>query len=241
MQHFRSPRLPAASVSLLMVVAGCQENLLKHLDSPAPEPDPRLEVSPEVIDFGQGEAGEVRADVFTLSSTGETAVNVANVAVQAGSAFSVVSPGALSLEPGDSVDVVVSWTPLTYDDHAQVLIDSDALTPQLQVDLYGQGLYPGIELDPASMSFTSDYGESDQQDLTVRSVGTADLVVSQSLLVGASFDIDLGTSGGVSSRTPARTSRSASTSGTSSSPTPARTPSRATRGSTSRTTTRTAA
>lgn len=195
MRH--SPLLPLASVHLLVFVAGCQENVLKHLDSAAPDPDPRLEVSPAVIDFGQGEAGEVRSDVFTLTSTGETAVNVAAVSVQGGSAFSVVSPGALALEPGDSVDVVVSWTPLTYDDHAQVEIDSDALTPQLQVDLYGQGLYPGIELDPASMSFVSDYGESEQQDLTIRSVGTADLVVSQSLLVGASFEIDLGASGGV--------------------------------------------
>jgi len=197
MRRHPSPTLQLLGLRLLVFAAGCQENLLKHLDSPVGDPDPQLEVSPEVIDFGQGEPGEVRTDVFTLTSTGETAVHLAGVAVQGGSAFTVVSPGAPTLEPGDSVDVVVSWTPLTYDDHAQVWIESDALTPQLQVDLYGQGLYPGIELDPASMSFLSEYGESDEQDLTIRSVGTADLMVSQSLLVGASFDIDLGASGGV--------------------------------------------
>ncbi len=197
MRHHRSPLLLFTALHLLPAVAGCQENVLKHVDSAAPDPDPQLEVSPEVIDFGQGQPGEVRTDVFTLTSFGETAVHLADVAVQGGSAFSVVSPGAVTLEPGDAVDVVVSWTPLSYDDEAQVRVDSDALTPQLQVDLYGEGLYPGIAIDPGSMSFTSDYGESDEQDLTVSSVGTTDLVISQSLLTGASFDIDFGASGGV--------------------------------------------
>ena len=196
MRHPRPTFTQMLAICLALPLAACQENALKHLDPASEAPDPELGVSPEVLDFGQAGEGAVVTQTFTLSSFGDTAVHLADVAVQGGSSFSLTSPGGITIEPGDEVDVVVSWTPLTYDDTAQVRIESDALTPQLAVDLLGEGLYPGIEVDPGSMSFQSGYGEEDRQDLTVRSVGTTDLVVSQTLLTGASFGIDLGATGG---------------------------------------------
>lgn len=180
----------------LLLLAACQENTLKHLDSDTGGP-PELTVSPEAIDFGTAAPGEERTSLFTLTSVGGRAVTLDALRLYGSTAYTLTVPDTTSLAPGESMDVAVTWDPQSYDDVAHVQIDSDALTPQLEVALSGQGLYPGIEVDPTSMAFTSAYGESAEDTLTVRSVGLADLVVSQTLLTGASFAIDTGSTGGV--------------------------------------------
>lgn len=179
-----------------LTLCACQENVLKHIEPDSALGQPELAVSPEIIDFGLAAEGAVRTETFTLSSFGDVPVQIGGVYVSGASAFTLTWPGPQSLEPGEELDVVVSWTPQSFDDEAHVLIESDALTPQLGVDLLGQGLYPGISVDPGSISFLSDYGESDERSLTVHSIGTTDLVVSQTLLTGSSFAIDTGATGG---------------------------------------------
>ena len=176
----------------LVMLLGCPENALKRVQPDTGLGERELIVSPEVIDFGLSAAGEPRTEAFTLSSVGSAAVHLDTLTVQGASAFTLTSPGAITVEPGEDVTVVVTWTPQSYADNAQVLINSDAITPQLQVSLSGEGLYAGIEVTPSSLAFTSEYGESAEEMLTVKSVGNIDLVVSQTLITGAEFSIYTG-------------------------------------------------
>lgn len=188
--------VPARALApVLLLLAACQDNALKRVETDSAAP-PELTVSPEAIDFGASGPGEPRTEVFTLTSVGGGAVHLADVRVYGSTAFTLAALSETTIEPGDSMDVAVTWDPQSYDDDAHVQIDSDAVTAQLQVSLTGQGLYPGIEVDPASMSFTSTYGEEAVDMLTVRSVGAVDLVVSQTLLTGASFAIQTDTPDG---------------------------------------------
>jgi hypothetical protein len=176
----------------LVMLLGCPENALKRVEPDTGPGERELIVSPEVIDFGLAAAGEPRTEAFTLTSVGSEAVHLDTLTVQGSSAFTLTSPGALTLDPGEDVSVVVTWTPQSYADSAHVLITSDAITPQLQVSLSGEGLYAGIEVTPSSLAFTSEYGESSEQMLTVKSIGNIDLVVSQTLIAGAAFSIYTG-------------------------------------------------
>ncbi len=179
---------PAALLALLM---GCQEFALKEVVEHEPSGLAELSISPDVIDFGVGDPGVPRAEVFTLSSYGSLPVTLDSVSVTGSSAFTIGSVGAETmLEPGESLDVLVTWTPMSYDDVAAVTVTSDAETPQLGVDLYGQGLYPGIEVDPPIVWFASTMGEPVEGLAYVRSIGLADLIVDSVLLVGPSFEIE---------------------------------------------------
>ncbi|MCP4805793.1 MAG: choice-of-anchor D domain-containing protein, partial [Proteobacteria bacterium] len=145
---------------------------------------PAIEVSPTVVDFGLHEVGLPRAsEVFTISSVGELELTVSSVELTLhDGAFDLLAVDELTLEPGDSTDVVVTFEPPGGGSFAGLIEvhADDPDQPVTDVVLVGDAPGPDIDVSPWSHDFgTLDYGDSDSVALTISNIGDADLVVDE--------------------------------------------------------------
>ena len=175
---------------LLLLPIGCSDFELNGVKESAEAGYRQLQVDPVQVDFGVRQDLSEVTELVTLTSIGSSAVTVSDLSLSGSGAFTVTAlSGDLLIEPGESADVAVAYTPLTWDDQADLIVQSDAVEPSMRVGLYGAGLFPGIEIDPVSVAFTSVSGESVHEEITLRSVGTADLDLSQMVVQGEEFTV----------------------------------------------------
>lgn len=178
-----------APVFALVSMIGCSEFGLKEVD---PEPDvPDLEVSPSAVDFGIVPNGTEVSDVVTLTSVGTVPVTVESVTFDGSDAFTVVLPeDDLVLEPGESTEVLVTYTPQSYDDEASLTVKSDGQDPEELVPLYGAGVYAALVANPSPDYLYSTLGESVTNEVTITSIGTSELVIYEMVVQGEWFEVE---------------------------------------------------
>ncbi len=180
-----------SAVAMLFMLGGCMDFDLKGVEEPEAEGLRDLAVDPGLVDFGTLTDGTPVTDTVTLTAVGELPVTVSAIDISGSTAFTITwTSGETTLEPGASADVVVTYTPASFEDRGQLVVRSDAVEPDQAVTLMGAGLYPAILITPASAYFLSEYGETVEQDLVVSSVGTADLDLSDLLVQGAQFSAE---------------------------------------------------
>jgi len=175
---------------LILLVLACSDWDVNPLADGTPAPSGELTVAPDVIDFGELSPGESDAMSFVVTSTGTAAVTLDDFILQGSGAYALTWPEAgMILDPGESMEVLVTYTPQSISDLGQVIVSSNASIPEIPVDLYGVGLYPAIGIDPSSVSLTSLDGESVSTDVLVESVGSATLEISDHWLTGDRFSV----------------------------------------------------
>lgn len=173
--------------SLLGLVA-CSDFSIEKVKDPPVDGERVLEADPDLLDFGTLASNAPVTDTVTLTATGALPVTLSGIEVTGSSAFTVTWPeGVDVIEPEGTLDLVVTYTPASFDDEARILVTSDAVEPSLVVPLLGAGLYPAIAVDPPLVSFVSEFGESVDVEVTVSSVGTADLAISDLYVEGEWF------------------------------------------------------
>jgi hypothetical protein len=175
-------------IGLSGLLAGCSDFALNERKDPPEEGQRVLEVDPGVIDFGTLDSGAMVTEVVTVASVGDLPVTLSGIDVTGSAAYGLTGGFTeTTLEPGDTMDVVVTYAPASILDEATLIVSSDAIDPKAVVALRGAGIYPGIQIDPSALSFQSDYGEPVEESVVVTSVGTADLDLSDMLVQGESF------------------------------------------------------
>jgi hypothetical protein len=96
---------------LLLTLPGCTENELNTIKSGYGIGDPRILVEPAAIDYGFAAADEVVSRTLTITSAGDSALEVAAMGISAGSwAFSILETATGTLEPGDTSEISVIYT-----------------------------------------------------------------------------------------------------------------------------------
>lgn len=145
-----------------------------------------LRVEPTTVDFGGVTSGASATGTFTLYSEGDVGVDVTDIQLDS-AAFVLSSAEPLGmLEPGETADVVVTYTPVNPSDSAQALVHSDDPDdPQIRVDLTGGGLLPGLLLDPGYLDWGNvESGEISTGTISVINDGEADLTLTSLTVTG---------------------------------------------------------
>lgn len=177
--------------ALWLALAGCSDFALEKVAEPQEEGTRILTATPDLVEFGVLGAGATAAETVTLRSTGTLAVSIASLQVSGSSAYTIAWPETDDLlEPDEELDVVVTYVPVSHDDQASLVAESDAVDPRLVVAILGAGTWPAIAVDPSSVYVETSYELPVEEVVLVESVGTADLVVSDMVVEGASFSAE---------------------------------------------------
>ena len=148
-----------ALISLLMIplVVGCEDlwdDKFSHssdyeVSAISQENDaygPVISVTPTVLSFGTlAVEEEVHETFFTVMSVGDEALEVESIRIEATDpSFTILSDiDGLDLDPGESVEIGVSFSPMTAGDHVgHAIVNSNAVGDEeeaVQVELLGSG------------------------------------------------------------------------------------------------------
>ncbi len=115
---------------------------------------PVIDVSPESLSFSDTAMGASDSKVFTVSSVGGVDLDVTDIHMDTGTAFTWASmdgklPGTLAV--GDSADITVTYTRASEGDYDTAWVASnDTDNPDVPVLLYGGDVTPALTLDPTS-------------------------------------------------------------------------------------------
>jgi len=177
---------------LLGLGAGCQEyKVQKVTDGYGPEP--RIEVTPSALDFGGLSQGETGVQVVTVTSVGESALELGEIRLSAPGAFSIVSaPEYALLEPGEAADLEVAYTPSNTQDSGDVhIFSNDPSTPEAIVHLSGIGLIPVLQFDPPALDIGyTEPGTQISADIDIVNAGGDELEVSLVAALGEAFSAE---------------------------------------------------
>jgi hypothetical protein len=176
----------------LLVLVGCSENAIQKVEDAPVDGQRILAVDPEVVDFGTLTGSGPVAQAVHVTSVGDLPVTVSTIDVAGSSAYTISwALAPTTLDPGESLDVLVTYAPQSIADSASMVVHNDSVDGAIAVPLLGAGTYPAIAVDPPSLSFQSDYGEPVTQTVTFTSVGTADLLLATSVFQGSWFSGDI--------------------------------------------------
>ncbi|MEZ4238252.1 MAG: choice-of-anchor D domain-containing protein [Myxococcota bacterium] len=161
---------------------GCSDYNIKNDPDGAGGPAPDIVVDPGSLVYSELRSGEEEVQTFTVRNVGESTLNVSDIVIGSGLAFTVLGPEIeFDLEPEEETTVDVAFSPMGADDnYGQVLVLSDDPdTPEAPVDLLGYGAVPELQITPDSYVF----GESlipcgGEVELTLTNVGSEDLIIS---------------------------------------------------------------
>jgi hypothetical protein len=174
-----------------LALAGCIDNGFGKVEEKPTGDQGELVADPEIVDFGVRSSGEPVSQVVVFTSVGEVPVTVSALDLTGSGAWSVTwASEETTLDPGASLEAVVTYTPASFDDPAQLIARNDGIEPSVIVPLLGAGTYPAILVEPSAVHFTSEYGEPVDEEVLVTSVGTTDLVISSMLVEGVWFSAE---------------------------------------------------
>ncbi len=154
---------------------------------------PQISVDPEIVEFGALGRDETVADIFTVTNVGEGELEISGITIEGtSSSFAILTPEdelEFSLPATASMDIEVAFTPVgANEQHAQaIIVSNDEDTPELAVDLYGEGLIPDLEIDPSPYDFGDSYiGCAHSGEVDLINVGYDDLTIDTIDLSGGS-------------------------------------------------------
>ncbi len=139
--------------------------------------------NPDVVDFGQVDAGTSREATLVIRSVGTDTLQIQDLTLPASSGFSLVNVAELApplLAPESSFELTLRYAPLQ-DETAQatlLIASNDRETPVLPVDLRAEGLAPAIAIDPPSFDFGDrEIGCAGALPVSIANVGRAPLTI----------------------------------------------------------------
>ena len=169
----------------LIFLIGCSDyNLQKFEPVSRPgEVTPEIEVDPVAHDFGPLSAGSETSDVvINIENIGNGDLNIDNIYLHNGNSnfFLTVLP-ADTVEPLASVELIVSYSPGTYEVNFDIIsiLSNDEDEPEVLIILDGSGDAPIITVTPEYYSFGTVYlGCEDELAITVGNIGNSNLIIS---------------------------------------------------------------
>lgn len=181
--------VPAVALSTSLVA--CIETGVVKNQKPGSQ-QPAIEVDPLSISFGGLSPGETADEVFTVTSVGNQALNVEGIRIQGSPAYTLTTDLEYTLlEPGESRDVIVTYTPTNILDEAlAVVMSDDPAAPEVLVRLDGEGLWPQLTIEPSSVDFgLHDPGTSVTADVSLLNSGGAPLELYTAAVIGTGFTL----------------------------------------------------
>ena len=137
---------------------------------------PNIRLSTRDLDFGQLYLGTSRTQMFSVSNIGTDSLRVSAITVDDPSF--IATPQSLSLPPGQSAQVSVTFTPSVAGVVAQTLtvVSDDPDEGTIPVALRGTALTPAqIVVTPPSLAASVLEGRSESRTLTIANPGGIDL------------------------------------------------------------------
>jgi hypothetical protein len=148
--------------------------------------EPKLEVTPEVLDFGDVPVGGQRLAAARLANAGTLAVSFAGVTVEGDPSLALASPAPARLATGEALDVNVAFEPTAVGE-VQGTLRIMADTGEVQVALRGRGVLGGVMVEgegagcggsgPSVAFGEVAPGVTVTRQVTITSTGTAPMVV----------------------------------------------------------------
>ncbi len=172
-----------------------------------PAPEPRIDVSPPSVGFGDVEVGETVTTDITIENTGNAVLRITEIVLTGDSSDDLALEGGVTdgrdVAPGDRLVVTVRFTPTSPGDASGgVRIVSNATNDDtIVVDIDGTGVpRPVAEIDvtPTNIDFGNiSVGDSGMAEVRIQNTGTSTLNVDALVLSGdtADFAVDDNTTG----------------------------------------------
>jgi hypothetical protein len=136
----------------------------------------RYGTAPDSIDFGELFVGQARTRSVEIVNTGSEQLEVSSIISDAPEF--VPSPTTLSLAPGSTGNVSITFTPSTAAMHEGnlTIASNDPDSPTLTVPMTGTGLEPPVvHVEPASIGVSLLEGEQTTETLTLSNLGGSPL------------------------------------------------------------------
>lgn len=181
-----------------MIVVGAEQGINGGSDDNAvyvltiDDPVCDIAVSPANLDFGLQATGQIFAMPLAVSNEGDDELLVSGVTVT-GNAFTTDFQEQFAIQPGESHELIVTFTPEQMENYAEALtiISDDPDEPEVHVQLQGTGAEPRITVTPETVNFNPiNVGVSGTAAITVQNTGNANLTVSSVTIEGLYFSID---------------------------------------------------
>ncbi len=187
-------------ISLIMM--GCSSDYKMNLVTEKPEPGieiPEIEVSPTNHSFGALSAGsETQSIAVTIENIGNGNLDIDDIYLHSGASnFSITSIPTNTVEPLNSVDLIVTYSPGTYETNSDIIsiISNDEDEPDVWVLLDGSGDAPVIKITPEYYDFGMVYlGCDDSIPIEIENIGNSNLIISD-IEYFASLPVDFGMQG----------------------------------------------
>jgi hypothetical protein len=148
-------------------------------------------VTPAELDLGLGQTGETIEGELLLSNEGNDTLEVTSVTSSDTDVVGRLSSIPLVIPAGEGALMDVVWT-VNGDLNATINIESnDPEEPTIEVPITGTLAIPRLEIDPGDVTFAEIPPMCEEQTIVVlRSVGAADLEISDLLLSGENYFVD---------------------------------------------------
>jgi hypothetical protein len=148
-----------------------------------------LSASASSLNFGNTLVGSSASQAIALTNSGTASVDLSQVAITGAGFTASGFTGAVTLAPGQSFSLNVSFAPASAGSATGSLsLVSSATNSPITISLSGNGVQPQISVIPASVGFGNvTVGVTNTQTLAISNPGTANLSVTQVSLVGSGF------------------------------------------------------
>jgi hypothetical protein len=187
-----APRSPGnVSGTLSLISDATDPNLDLALSGLGVAPG-QLTVSPSNVDFGSVLIGSTQSMPVLVLNSGASAVTISQVSAS-GTGFNTSGlPLPLTLAPGQSATFTIVFAPQSAGTaNGSVALLSDAVNPNLNLDLAGIGVTPGaLVATPSSPAFgTVQVGNTKSLIETLTNSGGSPVMISQVSAAGAGFGL----------------------------------------------------
>lgn len=169
--------------------------------------DPRIRVSPELIDFGRVVLGTVRTATVTIENVGTRRVVVRAVTadVETSEEFSAVLRGIRGLEPGESFNVAIAYQPNGpgFDEGRFIVADDTPLPVRVNVVVRGEGASSELGVEPRRIDFEGVFvGETRTRFFELKNLGAVTHTISSMSLLSTSTISELSIVSSTTTETP---------------------------------------
>ena len=167
-------------VLLFSLLLGCSDNtLVKVIDA-----KPEIMVHPQELFFGHVLSGyEIEQEMFSIVNVGNATLYIEPDLMDGSTRYSIpdFENDDLILQPGEILDVLVDYAPITYEHNGAVVsvLSNDEEDPEIFVIMEGYGDAPKIEVNPEYV----DYGDisigcDNEYRITIKNIGNIDLFIN---------------------------------------------------------------
>ena len=172
------------TMAMGMMTVACSESELGSLKDINQTLGMDIEVTPAALDFGlMSYEDPAMIRTFTINSVGVDPATITGIEIQGEEAtsFTLLMPFVETvLDPGDSLDVQVSFQPMSSNQlfAEAVVFSNDPDESSIPVALVGQGAAPDLLITPDPLNFGATYVGCDMpNEITLSNIGQEDLVI----------------------------------------------------------------